>query len=103
MQTRPRSSPLPQPQQPTLPCRSSDASSDTPSWDSTTSLKPRRQVPALLLLTVALCMVPATPSYADPPPAASSDFVAIDAYLAQEMGELRIPGLALGIVCTTTR
>jgi CubicO group peptidase (beta-lactamase class C family) len=55
-------------------------------------------VPALLLLTVALCMVPTVPSYADPPPAASPDFVAIDAYLAREMRELRIPGLALGIV-----
>ena len=57
-----------------------------------------RQVPALLLLTVALCMVPTVPSYADPPPAASPDFVAIDAYLDHEMRDVRIPGLALGIV-----
>ena len=56
-----------------------------------------RQVLALLLVTVALCMVPTVPSYADSPPAASPDFGAIDAYLAQEMRELRIPGLALGI------
>ena len=51
-----------------------------------------------MLLTVALCMVPTVPSYADPPPAASPDFVAIDAYIAQEMRDVRIPGLALGIV-----
>ena len=57
-----------------------------------------RQVPALLLLTVALCMVPTVPSYADPPPAASPDFASIDAYIEQEMREVRIPGLALGIV-----
>ena len=58
-----------------------------------------RQVPALLLLTVALCLVPAVPSSADPPPpVASPDFVAIDAYLDREMREVRIPGLALGIV-----
>ena len=56
-----------------------------------------RHVP-LLLLTVAVCMVPATPSYADPPPGASPDFVAIDAYLTREMRDLHIPGLALGIV-----
>ena len=60
--------------------------------------KPRRQVPALLLLTVAVCMVPTLTSYADPPAAGSPDFVAIDAYLDREMRELRIPGLALGIV-----
>ncbi|HLM20989.1 MAG TPA: serine hydrolase domain-containing protein [Propionibacteriaceae bacterium] len=60
--------------------------------------KPGRQVPALLLLTVALCMVPTVPTYADPPAAGSPDFVAIDAYLDREMRELRIPGLALGIV-----
>ena len=60
--------------------------------------KPRRQVPALLLLTMALCMVPTVLSHADPPPAGSPDFVAIDAYLDREMRELRIPGLALGIV-----
>jgi CubicO group peptidase (beta-lactamase class C family) len=55
-------------------------------------------VPALLLLTMALCMVPTVPSYADPLPAGSPDFVAIDAYVAQEMRDLQIPGLALGIV-----
>ena len=60
--------------------------------------KPRRQVPALLLLTVALCMVPTVSTSADPPVAGSPDFVAIDAYLDREMRELRIPGLALGIV-----
>jgi len=57
-----------------------------------------RQVPALLLLTVSLCWVPTVPSYADPPPAAGPDFVAIDAYLDHEMRDVRIPGLALGIV-----
>ena len=57
-----------------------------------------RQVPALVLLMVALCMVPAVPSSADPSPAASPDFVAVDAYLDREMREVRIPGLALGIV-----
>ena len=55
-------------------------------------------MPALLLLTAALCMVPTAPSYADPPPAANPDFAAIDAYIAQEMRDVRIPGLALGIV-----
>ena len=59
---------------------------------------PRRQVPALLLLTVALCLAPTVPSYADPPPAASADFDAIDAYISDEMRDVRIPGLALGIV-----
>ena len=67
-------------------------------WPSLRRWKPRRQVPALLLLTVALCMIPTVPSYADPPAAGSPDFVAIDAYLDREMRELRIPGLALGIV-----
>jgi CubicO group peptidase (beta-lactamase class C family) len=43
-------------------------------------------------------MVPTVPTYADPPAAGSPDFVAIDAYLDREMRELRIPGLALGIV-----
>ena len=57
----------------------------------------RRQVPALLLLTAGLCMVPTVPSYADPP-AASPDFAAIDAYLVQQMRDVRVPGLALGIV-----
>jgi CubicO group peptidase (beta-lactamase class C family) len=57
-----------------------------------------RLVPALLFLTVALCMVPTVPSYADPPPAAKPDFVAIDTYLDREMRDVRIPGLALGIV-----
>jgi CubicO group peptidase (beta-lactamase class C family) len=60
--------------------------------------KPRRQVLALLLLAAALCMVPTVPSYADPSPAVSPEFVAIDAYIAQEMRDLHIPGLALGIV-----
>ena len=67
-------------------------------WPSLRRWKPGRQVPALLLLTVALCMIPTAPSYADPPAAGSPDFVAIDAYLDREMHELRIPGLALGIV-----
>ena len=67
-------------------------------WPALRRWKPRRQVPALMLLTVALCMVPTVPSYADPPPAASPDFAAIDAYIAQEMRDVRIPGLALGIV-----
>ena len=58
----------------------------------------RRLVPALVLLTVALYAVRTLPSYADPPPAASPDFAAIDAYLAEEMRDVRIPGLALGIV-----
>ncbi|HEY5786808.1 MAG TPA: hypothetical protein VIT65_18735, partial [Microlunatus sp.] len=58
----------------------------------------RRLVPALVLLTVALCAVRTVPSYADPPPAAIPDFAAIDAYLAEEMRDVRIPGLALGIV-----
>jgi CubicO group peptidase (beta-lactamase class C family) len=57
-----------------------------------------RKVFALLLLTVALCAVPTVPSYADPPPVTNTDFVAVDAYIAQEMRDVRIPGLALGIV-----
>ena len=67
-------------------------------WPALRRWKPRRQVPALLLLTVGLCMVPTVPSYADPSPAVSPEFVAIDAYIAQEMRDLHIPGLALGIV-----
>jgi CubicO group peptidase (beta-lactamase class C family) len=47
---------------------------------------------------VVLSLVPTVPSYADPPPAASPDFAAIDAYIADEMHDVRIPGLALGIV-----
>ena len=67
-------------------------------WPALRRSQPRRLVPALLLLTVALCLVPTEPSYADPPPADSPDFAAIDAYIAQEMRDVRIPGLALGIV-----
>ena len=60
--------------------------------------KPRRLLRAVVVLSLALWMVTPTPSYADPPHAADPDYAAIDAYLAQEMREVHIPGLALGIV-----
>jgi hypothetical protein len=45
-------------------------------WPSLRRWKPWRQVPALLHLMVALCMVPTVPTYADPPAAGNPDFVA---------------------------
>jgi CubicO group peptidase (beta-lactamase class C family) len=53
---------------------------------------------ALAFLVLAVCLTAATAG-ATPVPAtpAGSDFAAIDAYIAAEMREQRIPGLALGI------
>ena len=72
-------------------------------WPALRRWKPRRQVPALLLLTVALCMVPTVPSYADPPPAASPDFVAIDAYIDRGDARRCASPAWLSASCTTTR
>jgi CubicO group peptidase (beta-lactamase class C family) len=51
---------------------------------------------ALALLMLALCLIGTAPINAAEP--AAADYAAIDAYVERQMGELRIPGLALAIV-----
>ncbi len=54
---------------------------------------------ALAILALAVCLTAATAGAAPAPTApAGPDFAAIDAYVDTQMRELRIPGLALGIV-----
>src|SRR6266545_3929168 len=54
---------------------------------------------ALAILALAVCLTAATAGAAPAPTApAGPDFAAIDAYVDGQMRELRIPGLALGIV-----
>jgi CubicO group peptidase (beta-lactamase class C family) len=55
----------------------------------------RRTMTTLLVLILLLA---AAPVVAQPAQNAASDFAAIDAYIETQMGELRIPGLALAIV-----
>jgi CubicO group peptidase (beta-lactamase class C family) len=50
----------------------------------------------LALLLLALCLIGTAPVTKAQP--AAADFAAIDTYIEAQMGELRIPGLALGIV-----
>ncbi len=50
----------------------------------------------LAILVLGLCLIGIAPATAAQPTAPG--FAAIDAYIAQQIGELRIPGLALGIV-----
>src|SRR5215211_6614006 len=52
---------------------------------------------ALALLTLAV-LLPTVSAGAMPPRNSPPDFAAIDAYVEQQMRDLRIPGLALGIV-----
>jgi CubicO group peptidase (beta-lactamase class C family) len=56
----------------------------------------RIQQYVLAMLVLGLCLIGTAPTTAAQPPAA--DFAAIDAYIESQMRELRIPGLALGIV-----
>ena len=64
---------------------------------STTHAYVRRiQQCMLALLLLALCLIGTAPVTAAQP--AAADFAAIDAYIEAQMRELRIPGLALGIV-----
>jgi CubicO group peptidase (beta-lactamase class C family) len=64
---------------------------------STTHVYVRRiQQSMLALLLLALSLIGSAPVTAAQP--AASDFAAIDAYIETQMGDLRIPGLALGIV-----
>jgi CubicO group peptidase (beta-lactamase class C family) len=55
----------------------------------------RRTMTTLLVLILLLA---AAPVVAQPAQNAASDFAAIDAYVERQIGELHIPGLALGIV-----
>src|SRR5215217_385009 len=50
----------------------------------------------LALFMLALCLIGSAPVTAAQP--AAADYAAIDAYVEQQMRELRIPGLALSIV-----
>jgi CubicO group peptidase (beta-lactamase class C family) len=52
----------------------------------------------MTILLVLILLLAAAPVVAQPPQNAASDFAAIDAYIETQMGELRIPGLALAIV-----
>jgi len=56
-------------------------------------------MPLLLLAVLTLALrLPDISAAAGPPANSSPDFAAIDRYIEQEMRDLRIPGLALGIV-----
>jgi CubicO group peptidase (beta-lactamase class C family) len=54
--------------------------------------------PIALALLVLAVLLPAVSAGAMPTRNSPTDFAAIDAYVERQMGELRIPGLALGIV-----
>jgi len=49
------------------------------------------------LIILLACLVSST-AFAGPPQAAAPDFAAIDAYVEAQMKDVRIPGLALGII-----
>ena len=51
-----------------------------------------------MMTLLVLILLAVAPVVAQPAQNAASDFAAIDAYVERQMGELRIPGLALGIV-----
>ena len=57
----------------------------------------QQRVSAVLILLI-LGLTVARANRASARPAAAGDFAAIDAYVAAQMDELRVPGLALGIV-----
>jgi CubicO group peptidase (beta-lactamase class C family) len=59
----------------------------------------KRFLPLVMLALLALAMLlPAVSAGATPTTNTPTNFAAIDAYIEQQMRELRIPGLALGIV-----
>jgi CubicO group peptidase (beta-lactamase class C family) len=51
-----------------------------------------------MMTLLVLILLAVAPVVAQPAQNAASDFAAIDAYVERQIGELRIPGLALGIV-----
>src|SRR5215210_587878 len=53
---------------------------------------------SLVYALVSACLIAPAPAFGDASPAANPDFAAIDAYIQEEMREVHIPGLALGIV-----
>src|SRR5690349_541611 len=65
---------------------------------TTSMARMARLIRQLALVGLAL-FIGLTAARADAtPPRAAADFAAIDAYVERQMGELRVPGLALGIV-----
>jgi CubicO group peptidase (beta-lactamase class C family) len=62
------------------------------------SLNVSTRLITLAVLVLALGLSVSATKAASAPQSAQPDFVAIDRYVEQQMGELRIPGLALGIV-----
>jgi CubicO group peptidase (beta-lactamase class C family) len=64
-------------------------------------LKAHKRLLALgMVVVLALCLIAPASAFAQgkASPAADPDFATIDSYIQKEMGELHIPGLALGIV-----
>src|SRR5215210_2429669 len=64
------------------------------------TLKPHKRLLALGMAVLALCLIAPASAFAEgeASPAADPDFAAIDRYVEEEMREVHIPGLALGIV-----
>jgi CubicO group peptidase (beta-lactamase class C family) len=65
------------------------------------TLRPHKRLLALgIVVVLALCLIAPASAFAQgkASPAAYPDFATIDSYIQKEMGELHIPGLALGIV-----
>jgi CubicO group peptidase (beta-lactamase class C family) len=64
------------------------------------TLKPHIRLLALGMVVLALCLIAPASAFAEGEAsrAANPDFAAIDAYIQEEMREVHIPGLALGIV-----
>jgi len=61
------------------------------------TLKANRIFSALICLTLALVLTIGNVN-ASPMPQSETDFAAIDAYVTEQMNNLGIPGMALGIV-----
>jgi CubicO group peptidase (beta-lactamase class C family) len=53
---------------------------------------------ALGMTLVAACLIAPASAFGEASPAADPDFAAIDAYIQEEMRDVHIPGLALGVV-----
>jgi CubicO group peptidase (beta-lactamase class C family) len=64
------------------------------------SLKPHKRLLALGIIVLAMYLIAPASAFAEGEVsrAAEPDFAAIDAYIQEDMREVRIPGLALGIV-----
>src|SRR5215210_6367968 len=64
------------------------------------TLKLHKRLLALGMVVLALCLIAPASAFAEgeASPAADPDFAAIDRYVEEEMPEVHIPGLALGIV-----